>query len=62
MDSKRKRERSKSADKKRKRSSSSDLSDFGGPSTSTRVARKPRATISNFSDKPPEEVKPKMST
>ena len=63
MDSKRRRERSKSADKKRRKSSSSDFSDYGGPSTSTRVARKPRAGgFSNFSDKPPEDVKPKMST
>ena len=64
MDNKRRKERSRSGDKKRKRSTSSDFSDYGGgPSTSTRVARKPRTTgFSNFSDKPPEEVKPKMST
>jgi len=61
MDSgKRKRERSRSGDKKRKRSPSSDSSDYG---SSAKISRRPRTTgFSNFSDKPPEEVKPKMST
>jgi hypothetical protein len=63
MDSKHrgiKRERSRSVDKKRKKSSSSDFSD--GPSTRVSTRKQRTGGFSNFSDKPPEEVKPKMST
>lgn len=56
-----KKERSRSNDKKRKRSSSSDFSD--GPSTRVVTTRRQRTGgFSNFSDLPPDEVKPKMST
>lgn len=59
--SRRPRSRSGGKDSKRKRSRSSSYNSQDDDKPSYRPVNK-RPKTSNFSDKPPEEVKPKMST